>query len=619
LLDGRAILVTTDGLYASEDAGRTWTPLKGTSRDKIGEAAAIHFKPDAPDTYYLATSDKGIWATDDGGKSFRQIGTESNGLAANETVDVRVFLGDRQFKTLLAAHGDASPGLSRSTDGGKTWEVLQRGYSVHLIEPGMPYGDYRNLFLVASPTDRPEIRNVYHCAAMGDHWQAVAGDLIVTDLAGPSLDEGWSDWRGRHVYFATADAGVYGISKTEVARLGPEEHSRCSSVATTWARTADTELMVLYETGRLGMVVSTDGLKTWRNFIGPLPVGPFVRQGAHIRPNASGTAFYAVANGRLYRGRVYTGPHTIEDLAVKPPVLHLMSDRLQEAELELQEKLQQFRRRRQAAPHAQELLADLQAFADVADGGRVTITARVTGETPPAGVTIDTSRLGGSGETPMFDDGEHADGRKGDGVYGAFVLIDPRAARTAQGDWRHPRGRVGLTVTAVSAKGELSGAVAALGLYDVPTGFRLFGRDNERKIGVEGESWRVEFGGGREGHDITGQTAIVFDLRVSPGGAGKDVRVRLRDAPPFSMPTETPGIALVRDGYVPGGAVPGEYVRVVVPLRRLLEPAEGFVPTHFSRVVFSGEGGFRGAYWVRDLRFEADPAALDSGKGRTGP
>ena len=617
LLDRRVVIAAADGLYVSEDAGKAWAPLPSASREKIGEVTAVEFSPNRPGTYYIATLERGVWATDDNGKTFRQIGSKATGLAADEAVDVCVFRGDRRLKTLLVGHGAEAPGLSCSMDGGRTWDVLHRDYHVHRIGPGLPYGHYTNLFVVASPRDRPEIRNVYHCEALGDHWQAVAGDLIVTDLGVPRLNQGWGTWRGRPVYFATADVGVFGISKTEVMRLGPEENSRCASIAATWARTADTEMIILYETARLGMVVSTDSLKTWTNSVGPLPVGPFVRQGAHIRPNASATVFYAVANGRLFRGEAYTGPHTISALAVEPPVVRLEVGRLAEASAAFETELEQFRRRRRLSGGASLLLEQLRAFREVSSASLVIVSARVSGNAPPAAVTVDASRLGGSTRTPMLDDGLHDDGEAGDGLFAASVAIASRAVHSRGSDWRQSRGPVGLTVTAVGEDGRLSGAVAALGLYDVPSSFGLFGPEEEREVEVAGRPWQVAFGG--DARDLAGQVAMAFDLRADPPTAGKALRVRLRDAPPFSMPAETRPVALLQEGYVPGGEVPSEYVRVVVPVRRLLREADDFMPTRFSRVIFSGEGGFEGSYWIRNLRFEVAPDILDDEHGGSKP
>jgi len=114
------------GLSLSDDAGLTWKALPEATAEKVGMVQKVGFHPTEVDTFYLASA-SGIWMTNDAGTSFRQIGTKANGLAADAAQDILVYPADPFHHTLLAVHGSEAEGLSRSRDGGRTWDVLNPG------------------------------------------------------------------------------------------------------------------------------------------------------------------------------------------------------------------------------------------------------------------------------------------------------------------------------------------------------------------------------------------------------------------------------------------------------------------------------------------------------------
>ena len=143
--NGRNLVTTSwgDGVYKSEDGGKSWTNMGLPSSEQIGR---IRIHPDDADTVYVTVlgslyhhdaernAARGLWRTTNGGESWEKI------LSAGEHGGfVDLELDPREPDLMYAAswqreridwswlpRGDES-GLWRSTDGGESWERLAGG------------------------------------------------------------------------------------------------------------------------------------------------------------------------------------------------------------------------------------------------------------------------------------------------------------------------------------------------------------------------------------------------------------------------------------------------------------------------------------------------------------
>ena len=604
VLPMRVVLATGDGLLASDDAGGTWTPLAQARPEQVGLVRCVAFAPAAPDMFYLASDSKGVWATTDGGKTFRQVGSKAAGMAADACVGVYVYPGDRRFHTLLAIHGEAAPGVSITRDDGRTWRVAGADYVVREILCGNAGDD--ELVLVAAKKKAPDVFSIYYCISIDDYWLEIVRDVVPTGGALSLLvkPENWSEevFRGAHPFYATADAGLYRVSKGSGVRAGPAGVTFFSSIGVTWGPTADTQVVYAYEPRKLGMVVSTDELATTAAASAGLYTGAFVKEGAHIRASANGTVFYAVANDVLYVGWRDAGALAVRQATVTPPVFLLQSEGFRGVMESLREELQRLPTARSAVAEVRRLAPKTKEAEAFLSGTRVALAAKVTA---PAGaapaVTADLSRLGGSGLAPMYDDGQHGDGAAGDGVYGTTFRLDPRHFKSDTRDWRRRwPGRIGLTVTAALADGTLASTVAVLAVFDRLESFTVQRAD---QIAVKGEPWKKHYGiGNYQTRDVGDYYGVEFWIKAS-GPADDEVFVRLNDFMPFSPSTTTPPLGLMKEGLVEGGQITDEWRRVVVPLKRFLKDAPQFQTARWQNVVLSGEGQSPVTYSIEDLRF----------------
>jgi len=128
-----------DGVYKSEDGGRSWTNAGLKSSEHIGR---IVIDPKNSDVVYVAAQgplwaaggDRGLYKTTDGGKSWDQVLKISEHTGVSDVVvdprnpDVVIasaYQRRRHFFTMI--NGGPESAIHRSTDGGKTWKKVTTG------------------------------------------------------------------------------------------------------------------------------------------------------------------------------------------------------------------------------------------------------------------------------------------------------------------------------------------------------------------------------------------------------------------------------------------------------------------------------------------------------------
>ena len=467
ILPDRVVVVAMGGLFLSEDCGRTWRTLdKGGAT--LGEVLDLAFSPAVPDEFAVATSERGVWLTSDAGRSFRRIGSKSQGMAADRAVCVVYDISNPRFDSLLVGHGEGGAGMSRTYDGGRTWQVLYPAFEFYRIGPR--HWQSQSGFIV-DVVDRKKgaAHRLYRCVYVGESIEEMKEDALPSDLATSRVlrgsssrppDEEWgASWKYMvaPMFVATEDDGLYRLDSSGLMRCGPPGARSFSSLDVTYGRHADQQYLLAYAPREGGLWVTTDARTSWYwiSQIGiegmdPLSkqyliednkaewtavedgiaVGNGVESGAHIRANAGGTRLYAVANGMLRVGTVDTGPCVISRVKITPPVLWVRPREIG--------MLGADRKPTGTVPAAMFCRPGDYGEAPSVGGVKgardwVSLTnLLVTVETAPSGararyVTVDLSRLRGETLVRLYDDGAHEDGAAGDGVFAARCTIDPQA------------------------------------------------------------------------------------------------------------------------------------------------------------------------------------------------
>ena len=173
-----------DGVYKSVDGGKSWTNMG--LRDS-GHISQIWVDPEDSDVVLVAAQgplwspggDRGLYRTEDGGKTWRAI------LTVDENTGINEFVVDpRDSDTIVASsyqrrrhvwvliNGGPGSAIHKTTDGGKTWKK---------VEAGLPKEDHMGRIGLAGAPSDPDVvyaiieaseeeRGVYRSADFGDTW-----------------------------------------------------------------------------------------------------------------------------------------------------------------------------------------------------------------------------------------------------------------------------------------------------------------------------------------------------------------------------------------------------------------------------------------------------------------
>jgi photosystem II stability/assembly factor-like uncharacterized protein len=157
-----------DGVYRSEDGGKSWKNVGLKASEHVGK---ILVHPKDSNVVYVAAQgplwapggDRGLYKTEDGGKTWNAVLTISENTGVTDVV-----MDPRDPDTLIAAawqrrrhvftliNGGPESGLHKTTDGGKTWKKLSSG---------LPKEEMGRIGLAIAPTEPDTVYALVEAAA----------------------------------------------------------------------------------------------------------------------------------------------------------------------------------------------------------------------------------------------------------------------------------------------------------------------------------------------------------------------------------------------------------------------------------------------------------------------
>ncbi len=148
-----------DGIYKSEDGGKSWKNMGLKASEHISK---IIVHPTKPDVIWVASQgplwskggERGVYKSEDGGKTWKRLlGDDSWTGATDLLIDPRnpdrIYAATWQRHRTVAAYMGGGPGTAiyRSEDGGQSWDKLSRG---------LPSSDMGKIGLALSP-QQPDV------------------------------------------------------------------------------------------------------------------------------------------------------------------------------------------------------------------------------------------------------------------------------------------------------------------------------------------------------------------------------------------------------------------------------------------------------------------------------
>jgi len=176
---------TTEGLYVSENDGRSWTLL--TSKDIT--VNAVQVDPSNNRRILLGTEYQGVMRSEDGGKTW----LPSNNGFIHKQISWIWFDPDEKGRFLAGLHTGEGGWYGRDADGG--WAREQ-------IEPGM-----RVLSFLMLPGDAGRLagtpQGIYHRKNETSPWKKLAGAIARRTIYSLAVDP------GQKIIYAGTDQGIY--------------------------------------------------------------------------------------------------------------------------------------------------------------------------------------------------------------------------------------------------------------------------------------------------------------------------------------------------------------------------------------------------------------------------
>ena len=273
--DIRSDLSSGDGVYKSQDGGRSWTHIGLTDSRQISR---IVIDPHDANTVFVAVlghaygpnPDRGVYKTTDGGANWIKVldqgpetGAADLAIAANKpaVLFATVWHAHRPPWSTYAPINGPGSGLYRSTDAGQTW--------THLTGNGLPEGDWGRSGVAVSPDGRrvyavidARQAGLYRSDDGGDHWILASADRRLTSRA----------WYFSHITIDPQNPDV--LYMPNVALYRTEDGGKTISIVRgapggddyhqIWVDPTDSSRMALATDQ--GTTISVDYGKTWTSW-----------------------------------------------------------------------------------------------------------------------------------------------------------------------------------------------------------------------------------------------------------------------------------------------------------------------------------------------------------------
>ena len=269
-----------DGVYRSEDGGKTW---KNMGLKKSEHIARILIDPRDSNVVYVAAQgplwgpggDRGLYKSTDGGKTWNAILKFSDNTGVTDVVmdpsnpDVLLaasYQRRRHFFTLI--NGGPEAGIHKSIDAGKTWTKLTNGLpKLELGRIGLAISPVNPNIIYASIEAGEKKGGIYRSMDSGANWEK-RNDYDPGPMYYATL---FADPKREDRLYAVGTFMQYSDDGGKTVHQLPTRHVHVD-YHVLWVDPDDVQHMLIGNDG--GLYTTRDGGETWR-WMSNLPTGQF--------------------------------------------------------------------------------------------------------------------------------------------------------------------------------------------------------------------------------------------------------------------------------------------------------------------------------------------------------
>ncbi len=285
-----------DGVYKSTDAGKTW---KHIGLDYTRHISDVIIHPTNPDIIFVAaqgaqygtSEDRGVYRSTNGGDTWEKVlyvnditGASSLSMDMNNPLILYAAMWQHERKPWTITSGGVSSGFYKSTDGGTTWDKMEKGLPKEFGKSGISVSRANSDVVYAVIEAEGEQGGVYKSMDAGKTWSQTNKDRI--NIA--------RSWYYMEIFADTQDENIVYVLNAPVTKSidggktftpVPTPHGDNHDL---WIHPENNQIMVNSNDG--GANVSNNGGKSWSS--------------QQFQPTAQ---FYRVITDNLVPYNVYGG------------------------------------------------------------------------------------------------------------------------------------------------------------------------------------------------------------------------------------------------------------------------------------------------------------------------
>ncbi len=294
-----------DGVYKSTDGGKTWKHL---GLDFTRHISDVIIHPSNPDILFVAaqgaqfgpSEDRGIYKSVDGGKTWKKtLYVDENTGASDLTMDFKnplilyaAMWQHRRYPWAMESGGKTS-GLYKSTDGGNTWNPMNKGIPDAFGKSGISVSRANPERVFAVIEAEGEKAGVYRSDDAGKSWQQVNKDRVNITRSWYYM-EIFADTQDENIVYVLNAPVMKSIDGGKSFSNVPVPHGDNHHL---WIHPENNQVMINSNDG--GANISNNGGRSWST-----------------QENQATAQFYRVSTDNLFPYNVYGGQQDNSAIAI---------------------------------------------------------------------------------------------------------------------------------------------------------------------------------------------------------------------------------------------------------------------------------------------------------------